>query len=90
MTPVTDAAMRNCLLAMVQARGPQKTICPSEVARALGGTNWRGLMDQVRAVGMELVHAKKIVITQKGQVVHPQTAKGPIRYRLIPSPPTDQ
>lgn len=84
MTPVTDTNVRDCLLALVQKRGPHKTICPSEVARALGGEDWRALMEQVRAVGTELVKAGKIAVTQKGQIVNPQTAKGPIRYRLIP------
>ena len=39
-------------------------------------------MDPVRAVGRCLVAADKmIVVTQRGQVVDPETAKGPIRYR---------
>ena len=33
------AAIEACLLALVSERGPQKSICPSEVARALGGTS---------------------------------------------------
>ncbi|MEL6383321.1 MAG: DUF3253 domain-containing protein [Cyanobacteria bacterium J06626_18] len=84
MPPIPDAAIRNCLLKLVRDRGPNKTICPSEVARSLGDDDWRSLMDQVRAVGIELYNAGKIAITQKGQVVNPHTVKGPIRYRLIP------
>lgn len=39
-------------------------------------------MDIVRQVGVELVDAGIIQVTQKGQVVDPRTARGPIRYRL--------
>ena len=87
MTTVTDAAIQTCLLTLVRDRGPNKTICPSEVARTLGGDDWRALMPRVRSVGVTLVNAGDIVVTQKGQVIDPQTAKGPIRYRL--KPPAD-
>lgn len=73
--------IRQCLLAQVHQRGTDKTICPSEVARALGGGQWRALMEPVRAVGRTLAAEGKIVVTQKGQVVDPNQAKGPIRYR---------
>lgn len=81
---VTEEAIRDCLLKLVRDRGPSKTICPSEVARALDSEDWRSLMPQVRAVGVALTHAEQIVVLQKGQVVDPETAKGPIRYRFIP------
>ena len=74
-------SIRQCLLAQVHRRGVHKTICPSEVARALGGEQWRDLMEAVRAVGCELAAEGTIVVTQKGQVVDPERAKGPIRYR---------
>ena len=90
MTTVTDAVIRDCLLALVRDRGPHKTICPSEVARTLGGFSWRLLMDRVRAVGIALHDAGNIAVTQKGCIVDPRTARGPIRYRLIPPPSLDQ
>ena len=34
---MTAQLIRICLLAKVTERGPQKTICPSAVARELGG-----------------------------------------------------
>jgi hypothetical protein len=37
-------------------------------------------MPAVREAGAELAGQGQIVVTQKGQVVDPQTAKGPIRY----------
>ncbi|NEQ49440.1 MAG: DUF3253 domain-containing protein [Leptolyngbya sp. SIO3F4] len=73
--------IRQCLLAQVQQRGIDKTICPSEVARALGGEHWRSLMEAVRNAGKALATEGKIVVTQRGQIVDPNQAKGPIRYR---------
>lgn len=81
---ISEQQIRACLLQLVRDRGPAKTICPSEVARALRADDWRSLMPQVRKVGIQLAAAGTIEVTQKGQVVHPDTAKGPIRYRLIP------
>ena len=65
-------------------RGVGKTICPSEVARAIAGQDgdWRSLMDDVRAVGAKMSNNGQIEITQKGQPVDLDTVKGPIRFGL--------
>lgn len=81
---VSSEVIRDRLLALVRDRGPEKTICPSEVARALGGNDWRQLMPQVRDVGVVLAKTGQIAVTQRGQVVDPENAQGPIRYRIIP------
>ena len=78
---ISTQAICQCLLAQVRQRGTEKTICPSEVARTLGGDQWRNLMEPVRAVGRDLAAEGKIVVMQKGQVVDPDQVKGPIRYR---------
>jgi hypothetical protein len=44
--------------------------------------DWRPLMAPARAAARRLVELGRIVITQKGRVVDPATAKGPIRLRL--------
>lgn len=87
---VTDAQIEDCLMSLVKRRGPEKTICPSEVAHALSSANWRSLMPQVWAAGIALVNTGQIVVTQKGQVVDPTGVKGPIRYRLKGQPPIPQ
>ena len=81
---VTDETIRACLLKLVRDRGPNKTICPSEVARALTGKHGQELMSRVRAVGVALASAGDISVMQKGQMVDPKIAKGPIRYRINP------
>jgi hypothetical protein len=79
---MTPTSLRETLLNLVNQRGPGKTICPSEVARALDADHWRDLMPAVRAVGTQLADEGAILILQKGQPVNPRTAKGPIRYGL--------
>lgn len=76
--------IRQAILAKVQQRGLDQTICPSEVARALGGEDWRSLMDQVRSVGSDLAQHGDIQITQKGNVVDWSNVKGAIRFRVTP------
>lgn len=61
-----------------------KTICPSDVARTLGGEDWRDLMPQIRGVAGEMAGVGEITVTQKGETVDPCTARGPIR--LAPGP----
>lgn len=69
------------ITAQVIARGAGKTICPSEVARALA-EEWRDLMPAVRAAGAVLAARGEIVVTQKGTVVDLATARGPVRFGL--------
>ncbi len=69
------------LEAAARARGPDKTFCPSEVARALGA-DWRPWMPAVRAVAGELVDAGRLRATRQGRAVDPRRARGPIRLGL--------
>lgn len=69
------------LLSLVEARAP-KTVCPSEVARALAPGDWRPLMPSVRQIAAKLVRNKRIVVTQGGAEVDPLTTPGPIRLAL--------
>ncbi len=74
------------LLAIVAQRGPQSSACPSDVARAVSPTDWRGLMPLVRAAASRLALQGRVQITQRGQVVPPAGPwRGPIRIRLAPS-----
>ena len=88
-----DTALEAAIMKLLAERGRDKTICPSEAARAVssraqpGGEkrppgSWELLMEPARAAARRLVAAGKIVITQHGHIVAPSTAKGPIRLRL--------
>jgi hypothetical protein len=78
---VTRAIIRDAILRAVQDRGAGKTICPSEVARAVSD-DWRALMPDVRAEAGDLQKQGFIRITQKGVPVDVTTARGPIRLGL--------
>lgn len=70
------------LRALARERGESKSLCPSEVARALGGAQWRALMPAVRAVAFELQAAGEVRVTQKSQEVD-ATARGAIRVQIV-------
>ncbi len=77
-----EVALERAILDLLQRRQAGATICPSEAARAVGGEDWRGLMEPARAAARRLVAQGKAVITQGGRVVDPSTAKGAIRVTL--------
>lgn len=77
----TDSELQDSILALLDQRKAGATICPSEAARVVGGENWRELMEPARRAARRLVEAGSVEITQKGEVVDPSTAKGPIRIR---------
>jgi hypothetical protein len=77
-----DSPLEAAILALLSARARGATACPSEVARAEGGEDWRALMEPVREAARRLVAAGKVDILQGGRVVDPSTAKGPLRLRL--------
>ena len=77
----TDSALEQSVLALLDARARGATICPSEAARAVGGDDWRPLMEPARAAARRLVAQGLVEITQGGRVVDGSTAKGPIRVR---------
>ncbi|WP_298589127.1 DUF3253 domain-containing protein [uncultured Kocuria sp.] len=82
MTTPSPAEMRSVLLDLVQRRGPEKTVCPSEAARALAPDGWRDLMEDVRQEAYRLADEGLVDITQQGRTVDGRTARGPIRVRL--------
>jgi hypothetical protein len=82
-----DEALEQTILDLLAARARGATICPSEAARAvaattaLDGDGWRTLMEPARRAARRLVAAGEVDIVQRGHVVDPSTAKGPIRIR---------
>jgi hypothetical protein len=76
-------SIQHCILEMATERGADKTICPSEVARALFPENWRNHMDEVRNVAFELRDTHQVLITQKGETLNNNDIKGPIRIKII-------
>ena len=84
-TDASPEAIAAAILTLLAERGPGKTICPSEAARALGGPHpegWGPLMQPVRKVAIRLAHAGQLSILRKGRVVDPGNFKGVYRLSL--------
>lgn len=69
------------ILEALRQRGRDKSICPSEILLDSEKSD-KALMEQVRHSARRLVAEGRIVIMQKGHIVDPSTAKGPIRLKL--------
>jgi hypothetical protein len=87
-TTTLDSIITSHLNRLLESRAYPKTICPSEVARALsttdlsqaGFTSWREAMNQVRAAAWV---RDDIEVLQHGTVISKDAEiKGPIRLRL--------
>ncbi len=78
-------AIESAILSLAGERGPEKTICPSEAARALGGPHpdgWGPLMIPVRRIAVRLAKEGRVVIYRKGRPVDPDDFKGVYRIGL--------
>ena len=61
------------------------TVCPSDVAREVGGDDedvWRPLLQPVRDAAARLARLGVVEVLQGGVVVVVADARGPIRLRL--------
>ncbi|MCX2574563.1 DUF3253 domain-containing protein [Pedobacter sandarakinus] len=71
------------ILSTAAQRGPEKTTCPSEIARMLFPENWRMHMKEVLQTAIDLHRDGKVEITQKGETVDVDHIKGPVRIRIV-------
>ena len=78
-----DEAFERAMLELLAARAKGLTLCPSEVARAVDPERWRERMEDARSAARRLVARGLVEVTQRGQVVDPDRARGPIRVRLV-------
>jgi hypothetical protein len=78
------------ILEHVARHGPGRTLCPSEVARALAGgpeSDWRSWLKPVRATAIRLAEQGRIGIYRKGRpVADPAAVRGVIRLGAPPTP----
>ncbi len=74
------------ILRLTTDRGADKSICPSEVARALAA-DWRPLLGPVRRTAARLAGAGRIDVLRKGRRIDPADARGVIRLRIRPDGP---
>jgi hypothetical protein len=90
-----EEILRRHLKALLGKRAYPKTICPSEVARALDQEeldkldcyDWRDCMENIRALCWEMREYGVVEVLQKGEVVKVKSINdivGPIRVRYHP------
>ena len=86
----TDGALEAAIRDLLATRAAAATICPSEAARKValqrGSAEedaWRPLMEPARQAARRLVDRGEVEVLQRGRVVDPATAKGPVRIRRV-------
>lgn len=82
--PAQQTALEATILTLAAAAGPEKSICPSEAARAMAPEDWRPLMTATRRAALRLQAAGRIAILRKGKPVAAEDVRGVIRLRIIP------
>lgn len=67
---------------LLRARGPDKSICPSDAAKVAGGQRWRSLVPVAREVARAMVRADEARVTQGDRTLAPDDDwRGPVRIR---------
>ena len=70
---------RSTILRLVAERGPDKTICPSEAARVIGGAEWREAMPVIHAAAKALAEEGAVELRQGGKPCGTDAIVGPYR-----------
>jgi hypothetical protein len=79
--------MAATIRALLRHRAPTSSICPSDVARVVGGPQWRSRLDDAREVAKRLRREGLVRITQGGKDVDPDSVRGPLRIARGPKWP---
>jgi hypothetical protein len=86
MGRMTDPNLAQTILSLCNAAGPQKTICPTDAAKAFAEQQgeddlaWRHHLTQVRRHAVALAMEGRLVVYRKGKPVDPEDFRGV--YRL--------
>ena len=84
--PDAPADLPDTILALCAKAGPQRTICPTDAAKAFAEARseddlaWRSHLQYVRRTAVKLALAGRIVIYRKGKPADPNEFRGV--YRL--------
>ena len=78
-----DRALERAILDLLDRRARDATACPSEAARRVLGEDWREGMERTREAARRLVSRGELEMVQRGCIVDPSRARGPIRLRRV-------
>jgi hypothetical protein len=73
------------ILRLAGERRPEKTICPSDAARAIVGSNvddWGPLMQPLKRIAMRMAREGRVVLYRKGKSVSPDDLRGIYRIGM--------
>ena len=68
--------------ALLRSRKLRSSICPSDVARIVGGTTWRMFLPVVRENAVKMSERGEIQVLRGGRAVKRHLTEGVLRYRL--------
>jgi len=77
--PTNGLDPRSIIVKLVAGRGPDKTICPSEAARVIGGEDWREAMPVIHAAARALAKEGAVELRQGGEPCGSEGIVGPYR-----------
>lgn len=79
---VSDEEVRETMLAMARAAGPEGNVRPEDVARAILPDHWRTLLNRIRITARHLAHEGRMVILRKGEPADPDDFRGLYRLQI--------
>jgi Protein of unknown function (DUF3253) len=81
-----DSALRSGILQSLKSRDRGKSICPSEIARALSDDkDWHRLMPRIRKALIHLLREQRVIVTRGTTVLRVDEMRGgPTRIRRGP------
>ena len=83
----TNRRIEAAVRALLRSRQPGRSICPSDVARIVGGSTWRKLLPVVRDRAVWMTERGELEILRRGRVVKRNPTEGVLRYRSVGKPP---
>lgn len=81
-TAATNTRIDAAIRALLRSRQADRSICPSDVARIVGGVTWRTLLPAVRDRAVRITKRGELEILRRGRVVTSRPTEGVLRYRL--------
>lgn len=81
----TRARISATTMTLLRHRAATASICPSDVARAVGGHDWRERLGTVRTVAAQLAADRVLSVTQGDEPIAIDDVSGPVRLRRGPA-----
>ena len=81
---VSDEAVAEKILELVDAAGEEGRVRPEDVAMAILDTEWQTLLKRIRRQAIHFAHEGRVTILRKGKPADPDDFRGVYRLRVGP------